>query len=96
MPIEERIFYTIRLPNSRHHNHKELKAIARATIKITIKDPLGKHVGTILFTLLAVVMLNPTILTSMAAGHIGEAYIVASLVNRFLGIISHHGERNKV
>jgi phosphatidylglycerophosphate synthase len=56
------------------------------TVEIPIRDRLGKHVGTTLFFLLAVVMFYPTSLTLMVTSIIGVSYIVASLINRFQGI----------
>lgn len=52
------------------------------TISVPIRDRLGKHVGTALFALLAVLMLFPTIQTSMVVSIFGAGYIALSLTFR--------------
>ncbi len=59
------------------------------TSRIPIDDHLGKHVGTILYILLAAMMLSPTTQSSTIVNFIGFSYIIASLINRFRCIIIH-------
>jgi phosphatidylglycerophosphate synthase len=63
------------------------------TSKLPIRDRLGKHVGTILFMLLAALMLIPTIQVSIIVNLIGAAYVAASMIYRFICIRNYHDNR---
>ena len=65
------------------------------TSRIPIDDHLGKHVGTILYILLAVMILSPTTQSSTIINFIGFFYIIASLINRFHCIIIHARESSR-
>jgi hypothetical protein len=58
------------------------------TINAPIKDRLGKHVGTVLFALLTILILFPEIQISMMVNAIGVGYIALSLTIRLQSIRS--------
>jgi len=62
-----------------------------ATINLPIKGSLGKHVGTLLFTLLGALIINPSAHIGAVANAAGCAYLVAALIHRNWLIRRHRG-----
>jgi phosphatidylglycerophosphate synthase len=52
------------------------------TINVNVDDFLGKHVGTILYILLAGIMLFPNAFVGLVVSFIGVAYILVAFVSR--------------
>jgi cardiolipin synthase len=59
------------------------------TFKIPIKDHMGKYVGTILYILLAAMILSPTPQNSIIINFIGVFYTTISIINRLYQIIKN-------
>ena len=66
------------------------------TSRIPIDDHLGKHIGTILYLLLAAMMLFPMTPISTIINFIGFFYIIASLITRFHCIIIRARVRSRL
>jgi len=60
------------------------------TMSTPIKDPLGKHIGTVLFALLALTMLSPTASVTFIVSLIGISYIAISLISRFQSLHAYY------
>jgi phosphatidylglycerophosphate synthase len=60
------------------------------TIRIPVRDVLGKHVGTVLFALLGALILIPSTQVGAAVNVIGGAYVAASLIHRFQRIQDYY------
>jgi phosphatidylglycerophosphate synthase len=58
------------------------------TIKLTVSDLLGKYVGTVLYILLAALMLFPRVEMGFVVSVFGVGYIVTSLLSRLYLIFS--------
>ena len=60
------------------------------TAKKQVRDSFGKHVGTVLYVLLAVMILFPGRATGIGSTVIGVIYIFASFINRFNTLRKHN------
>ncbi|MFH2109771.1 MAG: CDP-alcohol phosphatidyltransferase family protein [Candidatus Bathyarchaeota archaeon] len=60
------------------------------TISLPVRDVLGKHVGTVLYTLLGALILAPSTQVGAAVNVIGGAYVAAALIHRFQRIQDYY------